>query len=295
MPLPSAVPWMEWIRYLKSIPSCAFPSIAPDAGRCEPSVASVLWQTVQVVMSPVRLLPWRLRLKWQALHLLMSTTSRRAFGELSVMANAFEALFIGMVVTGSVASRRSVVDIAKCNVCHFKLSLHGNNRTGDVTTCTICHNTEATDGSKRAGAPTPYLDGKNQEGIDFKYLIHSIHGTALGNGIVVYGYNSLNAATGGAPGLPNDFRDVTFPQVASNCQACHVAATSSTYLQPSSAANGTSTDALDGTSGGVANLRTTKYAATCGACHGTPTMTSHIQQMGGAWDVTQAQIDAVNQ
>ena len=191
-------------------------------------------------------------------------------------------------ITGTATTaRRTVVSIDKCNACHAKLSLHGGNRTGDITTCTICHNTEATDGSRRPNATTPGalgIDNRLEQGIDFKYLIHSIHGTALGDGIVVYGY--------GTPPSVNDFRDVTFPQVASNCQACHNAGT---YLQPSANANGTSTFAGADTTGGADNLRTTKYAATCGACHGTGSQTSHIQQNGGAWGLTQAQIDALNQ
>src|SRR5512138_3729981 len=104
MPSPRAVPWIEWIMYLKSIPCSMRPStpVAPGAvkfGRREPSVASVLWQIVHVVMSPVRLLPWRLRLKWQALHLSMLTTVRRGVTVVPVTANAFETLLIGMRVT----------------------------------------------------------------------------------------------------------------------------------------------------------------------------------------------------
>ena len=154
----------------------------------------------------------------------------------------------------------------------------------------MCHNTEATDGSRRPNyttAGTPGVDGKLEEGIDFKYMIHSIHGTALGNGIVVYGYG----------GSVNDFRDVTYPQVASNCLACHNAGT---YLQPLAptstlaGANGTTVFAGADRTGTADNLRTTKYKATCGACHGTGAQQSHIQQSGGATGVTQAEIDAVN-
>ena len=183
------------------------------------------------------------------------------------------------------ATRRAVVDINKCNACHHNLSLHGNNRTGDITTCTICHNTEATDGSRRPNFATPGTlgaDGKLEEGIDFKYMIHKIHGTALGTGITVYGFG----------GSVNDFADVTYPQVPSNCQACHVAGG---YQAPQLAANGTSVFAGADRASGTDNLRTTKYAATCGACHGTPTHQSHIEQMGGTTGVTQSQIDAVNQ
>jgi OmcA/MtrC family decaheme c-type cytochrome len=181
-------------------------------------------------------------------------------------------------------ARRAVVDINKCNKCHHNLSLHGNNRTGDITTCTICHNTEATDGSRRPNFTTPGTlgaDGKLEEGIDFKYMIHKIHGTALGTGITVYGFG----------GSVNDFADVTYPQVPSNCQACHIAGM---YQAPQLVANGTSVFAGADRVSGTDNLRTTKYAATCGACHGTPTHQAHIEQFGGTTGVTQSQIDALN-
>jgi OmcA/MtrC family decaheme c-type cytochrome len=199
------------------------------------------------------------------------------------MTNASKAFAITGTAT---TARRAVVDIAKCNKCHFNLSLHGNNRTGDITTCTICHNTEATDGSRRPNFATPGtlgVDGKVEEGIDFKYLIHSIHGTGLsGGGVVVYGFGSS----------VNDFRDVTYPQILSNCQACHLAGT---YLQPQAVANGTSVFAGADRLDTADNLRTTKYKATCGACHGPATQQAHITQNGGTTGVTQAQINAVNQ
>jgi OmcA/MtrC family decaheme c-type cytochrome len=181
-------------------------------------------------------------------------------------------------------ARRSVVDINKCNACHDNLSLHGNNRTGDITTCTICHNTEATDAARRP-AGTPGVDGKLQEGIDFKYMIHSIHSVGMnvgGNPVVIYGYG----------GSVNDFSEVTYPQVASNCQACHRAGT---YQQPAAAAYGTSLNVGASLTDGADNLRTTKYAATCGACHTVAPQAAHIEQNGGRTGVTQSQIDAVNQ
>jgi OmcA/MtrC family decaheme c-type cytochrome len=202
------------------------------------------------------------------------------------MPNASKSFTINLR-TGSTtapAARRAVVNIDKCNDCHFNLSLHGNNRTGDITTCTTCHNTEATDGSRRPNFTTPGAlgaDGKLEEGIDFKYMIHSIHGTDLGGAITVYGFG----------GSVNDFADVKFPNAPSNCLACHDAGT---YQAPVAAALGTSTFAGADRASGADNLRTTKGLATCGACHRAGTMQSHMIQMGGTTDVTQAQIDAVN-
>lgn len=96
----------------------------------------------------------------------------------------------------------------------------------------------------------------------------------------------------GFGGTANDFREVTYPQVPSNCLACHNAGT---YIQPAATALGTSTGAGPDPAAGADNLRTTKHKATCGACHGTATQQSHIYQNGGTTGVTQAQIDLVNQ
>ncbi len=147
-----------------------------------------------------------------------------------------------VAVTGSASVRRTVVDVAKCNLCHEDLSLHGANRTpeapsvalpfGSVAVCTMCHNTEATDISRRPAAGG--IDGKSQETIDFKAMIHGIHSA----NIVIYGFG----------GSVNDFRDVTYPGFPANCQACHISPdpddfpVTYTYSQPAVAAWGTTTD-----------------------------------------------------
>jgi OmcA/MtrC family decaheme c-type cytochrome len=212
-------------------------------------------------------------------------------------------------VTGSSATaRRAVVDVAKCNLCHKNLSLHGSNRTpappsaalpfGSVAVCAMCHNTEATDVSRRPTTGTG-IDGKTQEAIDFKTMIHGIHSAR----IVVYGFG----------GNATDFRDVTYPAPLNNCQACHITPLedqfppSFTYSMPVTAAFGTTTDAGASLPDGTDNLRTTKWAATCLACHASPVFNStadpfrtarnldHVIVNGGGFGLTQAEIDALNQ
>ncbi|MCX6626566.1 MAG: OmcA/MtrC family decaheme c-type cytochrome [Candidatus Solibacter sp.] len=64
-------------------------------------------------------------------------------------------------VDGSpVAKRRVVVDTAKCNQCHVRLSLHGENRN-QVEYCVFCHNPRHTRGTV--------------SGIDMSVMVHSIH------------------------------------------------------------------------------------------------------------------------
>jgi OmcA/MtrC family decaheme c-type cytochrome len=121
--------------------------------------------------------------------------------------------------------RREVVDAAtRCDNCHGVLSLHGANRNNNTQLCVFCHNPNGTDVSQRPlnanNLPdnTATLDGKTEESIDFKRLIHSIHaGSAANggfrtNGLVVYGYG----------GRATDFSDVRFPGILSKCDTCHV-------------------------------------------------------------------------
>ncbi len=51
--------------------------------------------------------------------------------------------------------RRTIVDIAKCDVCHSVLQLHGNNRNDNPQACVVCHNPASTDVSQRQGAGGP--------------------------------------------------------------------------------------------------------------------------------------------
>ena len=171
--------------------------------------------------------------------------------------------------------RRDIVAIENCLVCHESLSLHGANRADEEQLCATCHNPDNTDVNRRAGAgfdwttPSP-LDGKGEEPVDFRFMIHSIH--AAQN--VVYGFNNS----------VHDFRHVTFPQALNNCDACHLP---DTYYPTSSTARSvtihTGVDLADWRD----DVAITPTAAACWACHraapdfiATPTR-AHIQQNGG--------------
>ena len=102
--------------------------------------------------------------------------------------------------------RRTVVDTAKCNVCHLLLEMHGRNRN-QVEHCVQCHNVNQTDAAGR-----PASAGAAQS-ISFRLMIHSIHTGADSNRpFVIYG----------GSGSANDFSDVRFPGDRRNCQKCHV-------------------------------------------------------------------------
>jgi OmcA/MtrC family decaheme c-type cytochrome len=107
-------------------------------------------------------------------------------------------------VDGSkVTPRRVVVDLAKCNQCHYKLNFHGGSRN-TTQQCVICH------APTRTAAPEP------QRSIDLGVMIHKIHrGADLARG---YGISSA------------DFSDIGFPGDLRSCTTCH--SSSSTYQLP---------------------------------------------------------------
>ena len=97
-------------------------------------------------------------------------------------------------VDGSpLAARRQVVDTAKCNACHIKLTFHGTQNTVDQ--CVICHTADL-------------VDGASGQSAQFTSMIHRIH-------------------TGKELGVPfqlgsDTWSHVGYPGVRSNCNGCHV-------------------------------------------------------------------------
>ena len=174
-------------------------------------------------------------------------------------------------ITDSVPTpRRQVVTIEKCNTCHQKLSLHGANRNDEPQLCVMCHNPNNTDIAQRPADPATALDGKVEESIDFKRMIHRIH---AGN-VVVYGFG----------GNAHDYRDVNFPGKLSNCETCHT--NGSYYPVDSSVVLATTT------SSGVANdpyddVNITPNAAVCSSCHTSDLSRAHMEQNGAAFDAQQ--------
>ena len=111
--------------------------------------------------------------------------------------------------------RRSVVDLGKCQACHDgrthdgveipRLSLHGGNRTEEIQVCVTCHNPNQTDiGYRTSGDEVP---------MDFKYLIHAIHGAR---------HREIPLEVVGFRGAVTDFSGVRPPADMRNCLLCHV-------------------------------------------------------------------------
>ena len=73
--------------------------------------------------------------------------------------------------------------------------------TSEDQVCVLCHNGNATDINRRPAPPAMTADGKPEETIDFKRMIHQIHtGAELQDGLVIYGFG----------GSVNDFSHVEF-------------------------------------------------------------------------------------
>ena len=114
------------------------------------------------------------------------------------------------ITDGEAMPRRKTVKIENCNVCHWKLQPHGEQRK-NTEFCVMCHNASHTDEDKRktAKGPTP------PENVHYKRLIHRIHtGRNLGEPFVVYG------GPAAAP-VPTNFAEVRFPGDRRNCTKCH--------------------------------------------------------------------------
>ena len=210
------------------------------------------------------------------------------------------SVFKDFAITGAVTARRVVVDIAKCDVCHGVLSLHGNNRTNEPGVCVVCHNPNATDAGRRPATPgvlTGGTDGKLEESIDFKTMIHAIHagesdkGGFRTKGITIYGFG----------GSVNDFSGVVFPGKLNNCTNCHTdtsyqlrgiwdAPTANGILGNTISTGASTTDPSD-------NLRITPTAAVCSSCHDSGLTKTHIESAGsgGIFSATQATINTATQ
>lgn len=203
-------------------------------------------------------------------------------------------------------ARRTVVDIAKCDQCHDQLSMHGSNRTDEPQLCVMCHNPNNTDANvrpKTSGILSGGVDGKLEESIDFKRMIHGIHAAAKSKhgfreeGIVVYGYgNSVH-----------DFSDVRFPGILQDCETCHVSGSyvldsnwelptqsgilGSTISTTPTATDATTYDAQLAIPDDDLNISPT--AAVCSSCHDGLVARTHMITAGGAvFDETQSVINS---
>ncbi len=187
----------------------------------------------------------------------------------------------GNVMGATPVPRRTVVDIAKCDVCHAVLALHGNNRNDNPQVCVACHNPASTDVGMRQtlAAATPGIDGLWEQSIDFKHMIHAIHDgsirAAAGSPFVIYGYG----------GSVNNFTDVVYPGQINRCDACHVGTSyypvNDAAVQATTFFSGLSTQLPNPTTPGNP-IATSANMSVCSGCHVDALTQTHMQQNGGS-------------
>ncbi len=172
----------------------------------------------------------------------------------------------------TVQSRRQVVDIGKCNDCHNILAIHGNNRVGNTELCTTCHNPNATDIAQRGVADTDcdILLGDDDETIDFKRMVHSIH--------------AGNAAICGHDNSAEDYSGLVYPGRLNNCEGCHLAGTY--YPVDPAAVLATTVDAGDDRSTLTDDFAISPNTSVCSACHTSELAKNHMMQNGGDFAAT---------
>jgi OmcA/MtrC family decaheme c-type cytochrome len=192
-------------------------------------------------------------------------------------------------VTGEVAyfgidddpavARREVVSLDSCNNCHQQLSLHGNNRTDKIELCVTCHNADATDIRARTefledpdNVGQPVADGKKEEVIDFKHMIHAIHAGQ----VAIYGFGG---------GL-HDYRGVEFPGDLNNCANCHDG--DSFYPVNQNFVLATTIDSGADLTVSTDDVNISPNASACYGCHRSDGAQSHMVLNGASFNATQA-------
>jgi OmcA/MtrC family decaheme c-type cytochrome len=193
---------------------------------------------------------------------------------------------LAFAVTDAVASpRRTIVDRALCNNCHYDLSAHGGTRK-NTTYCVMCHNPVNTD-----AAAVPRFQGTQDElgdTIDLRHLIHKVHmGVDLTEPYLIGGFPLPTVAN--PAGTPNNFATTRYPRDPRECEACH-ATQNWTLPMTASTAYLPSTSVLMSCSEPDANpteycadpfwtinqtIETGPEASVCTSCHDSPDVAAH--------------------
>ncbi len=171
------------------------------------------------------------------------------------------------------------MDIEKCNDCHKRLSLHGENRTGNAELCAACHNPNATDINRRvAGSSCETVTGTlDDQSIDFKVMVHAIHAGSIA-GFKVCGYGNTGY----------DFSHVVYPGKLNNCEGCHLP---DTYYPPDpTTALATTTDAAPAGSPDrstpLGDIATTPATAVFSTCHTSQAALNHMTSASAGGSTT---------
>jgi OmcA/MtrC family decaheme c-type cytochrome len=176
-----------------------------------------------------------------------------------------------MITDTRVTGRRKVVDVAKCNNCHERLVGHGQRL--DPNVCVVCHNPDATDIPR---STSPGVDGKIEESVDLKRMIHGIHAGAKKDwtGAPAHGIREQGLVVANA-----DFSHVRYPQSQANCAACHTGTTYSLggdWDMPTQSGILASTTTSNGQADPADDLNMSPTYAVCTSCHDSAVALLHM-------------------
>ena len=159
---------------------------------------------------------------------------------------------------GTPVPRRQSVELQSCLACHGTLVLHGNNRADNIDSCVTCHNPRNTDKRVREVASDPPTDGKDEESLDFKTMVHGIHAASMRKqALQIVGFRGFTTYV-------YDEQAVHYPGQLGNCLACHTEQGFQLPLAPS--VLGTTVDTgADHTDPGDDTV-VTPIAAACSSC-----------------------------
>ncbi|MDX1443454.1 MAG: hypothetical protein R3270_06705, partial [Gammaproteobacteria bacterium] len=205
--------------------------------------------------------------------------------------------------------RREIVAMEKCQDCHGErdgLAFHGANRTDNPQMCALCHNANNTDLAMRPTDPdatdnevnTAAADGKEEESIDFKRMIHGIHGAGMREtDLVIYGFRNSS----------HNFSGVHFPGRLNDCETCHLPGTYTLPLADGVLATTIDTQATVNNSSPFGTQDFTPLAAAldvdddgnigpiaaaCSGCHDSDLAREHMTLNGSNFDALQADFDS---
>ena len=138
---------------------------------------------------------------------------------------------------------------------------------------------DTTDINRRPADATTALDGKREESVDFKRMIHQIHTGADGEGVVVYGYG----------GTAHDFSHVGFIGNRRNCETCHFPDTygaQDAWENALATTIDTGADADDPSD----DLNISSTAAVCSSCHDGARAKNHMLEQGASFSALDSDI-----
>lgn len=185
---------------------------------------------------------------------------------------------------GRPVARRQSVAVEKCQACHGTLVFHGANRADNIDSCVTCHNPRNTDRGVREMAVSPPTDGKQEESLDFKSLIHGIHAAAIRDDpLQVVGFRGFTTYV-------YDTDAVHYPGRLDNCLACHTEGGYRLPLDEGVLATtvDTGADREDPRDDTVATAASTA----CAACHDDAVARAHMTSNGGSFSTRQQAVDS---